>query len=181
MRKRISLGAAAAAVVVTAALAMPAHAGGYSIDDPADATASLSDIYGLQARHGTKTLLVKVAFNELLPDSAAGVAVFIDTDRRRKGPEFVLNSGLGGGTDYVLTRATGWRGSGGPVDCDYDAQPKWSKDVFRTVIARDCLGDPTTVRVSVKMIDQADGSHPVVDWAPARHRWGLAIASGLHA
>lgn len=181
MRTRIPLVACAAVVAVTTVLAMPAHAERYSVDDPADATASLTDIFGLQARHGSHHLVVKVAFNELRPDSAAGVAVFIDTDRARRGAEYVLTSGLGEGTDYVLTAARGWRGTGEPLECDYDARPAWHRDIFRARISRDCLAEAPDVRVSVRMVDEADGSHPVVDWAPRRQRWGLSIGSGRSA
>lgn len=184
MRSRTALTAGAALALaglaaVPAQAAAPAHAEFYSIDDPADASASLTDIYGLEANHGSDNVLVKVRFNELLRSSAAGVSVFFDTDREVKGPEYVLSSGLGDGTDYVLTTADGWRGSDHRVRCDYAARPKWGNDVFRAVISRDCFDRVGSVRVSVKMVDQADGSHPVVDWAPKRHRWSLPIASGL--
>lgn len=180
MRTRTAL-TAGAAVVLAGLVAAPAHAEFYAIDDPADAEASLTDIYGLEANHGADKLLVKVRFNELVRSSAAGVSVFIDTDRGAKGPEYVLSSGLGDGTDYVLTAADGWRGSDDRIDCDYSARPKWGNDVFRAVMGRDCFDRATSVRVSVKMVDQADGSHPVGDWAPRRHRWSLPIASGLGA
>ena len=141
----------------------------------------MSDIYGVEANHGGANLLVKVRFNELVRSSAAGVSVYVDTDRDAKGPEYVLSSGLGDGTDYVLTLADGWQGSDARVSCDYSARPKWGKDLFRAVISRDCFDDATTLRVAVKMVDEADGSHPVVDWVPQRHRWSLPIASGLGA
>ena len=178
MRTRIPLAAltvSALAVLVVA----PAHAELYAIDDPADAQASLSDIRGLQVNHGSANFLVKVRFDELVRSSAAGVSVYLDTDRGAKGPEYVLSSGLGDGTDYVLTEADGWQGSDQRVDCDYSARPKWGKDVFRAVLSRDCLDDAPAVRVSVKMVDQADGSHPVMDWAPRRYRWTMPVASGL--
>ena len=183
MRTRSSL-TAASALVLAGLIAAPAHgapapAEFYSIDDPADATASLTDIYGLEANHGRENLLVKVRFNELMRSSAAGVSIFIDADRDVKGPEYVLSSGLGDGTDYVLTEAVEWRGSDDRVDCDYEARPKWRADVFRAVISRDCFDRASSVRVSVKMVDQADGSHPVSDWAPKRHRWSLPVESGL--
>lgn len=180
MRTRISL-ATFAALALTGMIAAPAHAEFYSIDDPADASGSLTDIYGIEANHGSENVLVKVRFNELMRSSAAGVSVFFDTDRTSKGPEYVLSSGLGDGTDYVLTSAEGWRGSDHRIRCDYSARPKWGNDVFRAVISRDCFDRVGSVRVSVKMVDQADGSHPVVDWAPKRHRWSLPIASGLGA
>jgi fructose-specific component phosphotransferase system IIB-like protein len=178
MRTRISL-LAVSALALTALVAAPAHAEFYSIDDPADAQASLTDIYRLEAKHGRDNVLVKVRFNELMRSSAAGVSVFFDTDRDEKGPEYVLSSGLGDGTDYVLTEADGWRGSDDRVRCDYRARPKWGQEVFRAVVSRECFDRAPAVRVSVKMVDQADGSHPVLDWAPKRHRWSLPIESAL--
>jgi hypothetical protein len=184
MRTRISprtLLAAVPALAFAALVAPPAHAEFYSIDDPADAKASLTDIYGLEANHGSDNVLVKVRFNELMRSNAAGVSVFFDTDRDVKGPEYVLSSGLGDGTDYVLTEADGWRGSDDRVSCDYAARPKWGQEVFRAVVSRACFDRAPSVRVSVKMVDQADGSHPVRDWAPERKRWTLPIATGLRA
>ena len=180
MRTRISLAALSALTLVTLA-SPPAHAEFFAIDDPADATASLTDITGLEANHGKENLLVKVRFAELMSSSAAGVSVFIDTDRAAKGPELVLSSGLGDGTDFVLTEADGWHGSDDRVRCDYSARPKWGSDVFRAVISRECFDRLPSVRVSVKMVDEADGSHPVVDWVPKRHGWSLPIGSGLSA
>lgn len=178
MRTRIAL-TTGAALAVAGLAASPAQAEYYGIDDPADASASLSDIYALQAKHGSENVLVKVRFNELVRSSAAGLSVFIDTDRAMKGPEYVLSSGLGDGTDYVLTAAEGWHGSDHRIKCGYSARPKWGNDVFRAVISRDCFDRVGSVRVSVKMVDEADGSHPVIDWVPKRHRWSLPIASGL--
>lgn len=182
MRTRISLTAIPALALAAAAsvvLAAPAHAEFYRIDDPADASTSLTDIYGVEVNHGNEKVLVKVRFNELMRSSAAGVSVYLDTDRDEKGPEYLLSSGLGDGTDYVLTVADGWQGTDDRVDCDYSARPKWGQDVFRAVIDRDCFDRSPSVRVSVKMVDQADGSRPVRDWVPKRHRWSLPVASGL--
>lgn len=172
---------ALAALALAATTASPAHAEFYDIDDPADARGSLTDITGLYARHGSDNVLVKVRFKELMRSSAAGVSVFLDTDRDAAGPEYVLSSGLGDGTDYVLTEADGWRGSDDRVSCDYAARPKWDREVFRAVISRECFDRVPSVRVSVKMVDQTDGSHRVRDWAPQRRRWTLPIASGLGA
>ena len=180
MRTRISL-LVVPALALSALMGAPAQAEFYGIDDPADATASLTDIYGLEANHGSENVRVKVRFNELLRSSAAGVSVFFDTDRDTKGPEYVLSSGLGDGTDYVLAEADGWRGSDHQVRCSYSARPKWGRDVFRAVVSRDCFDRVPSLRVSVKMVDQADGSTPVVDWAPRRKRWTLPIESGLGA
>ncbi|WP_191280298.1 hypothetical protein [Nocardioides flavus (ex Wang et al. 2016)] len=180
MRTRISA-AVVPALALGVLVAAPAHAELYAIDDPADARASLTDVYGLEADHGSDALLVKVRFNELMRSSAAGVSVFVDTDRDAKGPEYVLSSGLGDGTDYVLTAADGWRGSDEQVRCDYTARPRWGRDVFRARLSRGCFDGAGSVRLSVKMVDPVDGSHPVRDWVPRRKRWTLPIASGLRA
>ena len=179
MRTRTALTAGAALVIAGLTVA-PANAEFYGIDDPADASASLTDIYSIDANHGRENLRVRVRFNELMRSSAAGLSIFIDSDRGTKGPEYVLSSGLGDGTDYVLTEADGWRGSDTRVKCDYAARPRWGKDVFRAVISRDCFDRAPTVRVSVKMGDQA-GAERVVDWVPKRRRWSLPIESGLGA
>lgn len=181
MRTRIAL-TVISALALTGLTGAPAQAEYYATSDPADATASLTDIRGVRANHGKTNLVVKVRFEELMRSSRAAVSVFVDTDRTRTGPEYVLTSGLGDGTDYVLAEADGWRGTDRRVDCDYEARLWWGiKDTFRTRINRECLEHPSTVRVSVKMGDQADGSHPVVDWSPERRRWSLPIDSGLSA
>lgn len=179
MRTRISL-VAVPALALSALTAAPAHGEYYSTSDPADASASLTDIRALRAKHGAANVLVKVRFRDLTRSSAAGISVFLDTERGTKGPEYVLSSGLNDGTDYVLTEARGWRGSDERVDCPYEARLRWgAKNTFRVRISRECLGEPDSVRVSVRMVDQADGSHPVVDWSPDRRRWSLPIESGL--
>lgn len=162
-------------------LAPPARAEYYSIEDPDDASASMTDIYGLNVRHGDEVVAATVSFAELRRDSAAGLSVFFDADRARRGPEYVLSSGLGDGTDYVLTRARRWKGVGDPVDCDYEVRVKWGTERFRAVLSRECLGDPARVRVSARMGDNPTGERQVVDWAPARRRWSLWLDPGSAA
>ena len=179
MRTRTSL-TAGCALLLAGLVAAPAHAEYYATSDPADAKGSLTDIRAVRAKHGQANVVVRVRFEELTRSSRAAVSIFIDTDRSRRGPEYVLSSGLGDGTDYVLTEANGWRGSDQRVDCDYEARLWWGiKDAFRVRMSRECLGEPSIVRVSVKMGDQAGGSRPVVDWSPERRRWSLPLASGL--
>ena len=178
-RTALSVGAATALAAMAALAAAPAQAESYGIDDPADASGSLSDVTSLTARHGSERIAVTVRFEELVRSSAAGISVFLDTDRSERGADYVLSSGLGDGTDYVLSEADGWRGTRARVDCSYKARPKWRRDVFRAVIDRDCLGDPDEVRVSVKVVDPTDGERRVVDWVPRQRRWSTSISSGL--
>ena len=138
MRTRISL-LAVPALALTARHGRAGARGVLQHRRPGRRQGSLTDIYGFEANHGEDNVLVKVRFNELMRTSAAGVSVFFDTDRDAKGPEYVLSSGLGDGTDYVLTEADGWRGSDDRVRCDYSARPKWGQDVFRAAVSRDCF------------------------------------------
>ena len=178
MRSRTAL-SVGAAIALSALAAAPAQAGSYGIDDPADAEGSLSDVTSLTARHGSDKVAVTVRFEELVRSSGAGISVFLDTDRTERGAEYVLSSGLGDGTGYVLSEADGWRGTQARVDCSYQARPKWRRDVFRTIIDRECLGNPDELRVSVKVVDPTDGERRVVDWVPRQRRWSIPIASGL--
>lgn len=179
MRSRIAL-TAGSTLVLVGTVAAAAHAEYYTASDPADAKPSLTDIRGVVVKHGDANVVTKVSFEDLTRSSAAGLSVFIDTDRDAKGPEYVLSTGLNDGTDYVLTTAEGWRGTQDRVDCDYEAKFRWgARNSVRVRIDRDCLGKPGSVRVSVKMADPTDGSTRVVDWAPLRKRWSIPVESGL--
>ena len=181
MRSRIAL-AAGSALALACLAAAPAHAEFWSTSDPADASDSLTDIRAVRAKHGAANVVVKVRFQDLTRSSAAGLSIFVDTDRDAKGAEYVLSTGLNDGTDYVLTEAAGWRGTDERVDCDYEAKYRWGiKNSVRVRIDRTCLDKPGSVRVSVRMADPTDGSTRVVDWSPQRRRWSLPIASGLGA
>ena len=179
MRSRIAV-TAGSVVVLAGVLAPPAQAEYLSTSDPADASGSLTDIRAVRAKHGDANVVVRVRFQDLTRSSAAGLSVFIDTDRTARGAEYVLSTGLNDATDYVLTEAAGWRGTDDRVECDYEATYWWGdKDAVRFRIARECLGEPESVRVSVKMADPADGSTRVVDWSPERRRWSDPIEPGL--
>lgn len=172
MRTSTILGSVAAAALGVAMLAAPAQAEFYETSDGADAKRSPADLTGLYVRHGIDDLVVRVQFEDLQRRSFGSMSVLIDTRRGRRGPEFVLVTGLGDGTDYALTRARRWRPVGEHVDCAYDARLRWGpRDSFRVKMDRGCFGDPGEVRVTVKMMDPVSPSRTVVDWAPTKRHW----------
>lgn len=177
MKSSRILGALATAALALGIQPGPVHADYYTIADPDEGVASLTDITGFTARHGSENLVVKVRFVDLRRNSLAGLSIFVDSDRTRKGPERVLGTGLGDGTDYALTRARRWRSVGERVDCDYDVRVKWGQDKIRARFARECFERAGILRVSVQMTDFHDGSHPVTDWAPRRRGWSLPIGA----
>ncbi|WP_244927671.1 hypothetical protein [Nocardioides sp. W7] len=158
---------AVAAVLSCLAVAAPASAEFGSFPDPADAQASLTDIRELRVAHGLQRVTVTVRFTDLRAESDAGPAgltVFLDANPARRGPELALTTGLHQGTDYQLVRVRRWRLVGEPLTCEHSLRLRPARDFARIRVARTCLRDPARVRVAAQMIDQYDGSHPVVDW-----------------
>ena len=165
---------ATAALALTTLVAAPAQAELYGIDDGPDASGSLNDIHSLSVRHGAGKVVVRTTFADLRRNAVAGMSIFLDTDRGDRGPEYRLGTGLSDGTDYLLAAVEGWVDDGQPVTgCFYALRLRWARDFSRAAIDRDCLGTPAEVRVTVKMRDDFDASHPITDWAPGTRRWSL--------
>jgi hypothetical protein len=169
--------ATGALVVAALAVAAPALADRAEVRDPADATASLTDIRKVVIDHGPQRLLVKVRFTDLRRNSdggPSGIGIFLDTDPDQDGPEFKLASGLQSGTDYQLLRVQDWKIVGEPLSCRHHLALDFADDVLRFRGGHACLRAPDAARVAVKMTDMYDGSHPVVDWLGERRsftRW----------
>ena len=135
-------------------LAAPAHAEKYSIDDPADASGSLNDIYGLTYNHGEENVRFVIRVADLRRVSNAGATLYLDTKPDNKGPEYALGTGLSSGTDYALFRVEGWRdhGSGNPKSCDYRS-PALQARQGRGHDLEGLPEVPATVAAAVKMGD----------------------------
>ena len=172
---------ALATTLLGAALA-PASAEQASWADPADTGgASLNDVRRVAVKHDSDRLTVRVKVVDLRRRSDAGPAgltVRIDTRSARPGPEFRLTTGLYEGTDYQLMRVRGGKAVGEPLTCDHTVRLGFATDVVRFSAARACLGTPQRARVSVKMTDLHDGSHPVTDWLGEPGSWTPWLTAG---
>jgi hypothetical protein len=115
---------------------------------------------------------VKVVHRNLVRSykSGSSLAVFLDTDRHRQGPEFVFQGGTFDGADYALLRAKGWKAAGRqavPMRCGYDMKLDYVNETALVRIDRSCLGDPRQVRVEVKTggeLREGAETTTVVDW-----------------
>lgn len=169
------LAPAAAAVTLIGLAALPAAAERASYPDPADmGGASLNDIRRVTVDHSDARVAVRTAVVDLRRHSEAGPAgltIRIDTRSRAAGPEFRLTTGLYSGTDYQLVRVRGGEQVGEPLTCEHSVHLGFAQDVVRFAAASTCLGSPARARVSVKMTDQYDGSHPVTDWLGEPGSW----------
>ena len=184
MRKTTTAVAAMSAAAVTFALAGPASAELYGIDDPED-TFHGSDVRAVQIRNGQEYLAVTSVHSNLRRDPATGSAgrIYVDTDRNDAGPEYVFVGGFFEGTDYQLLHTEGFAPGkwGNPVaNGDYVMRVRYGKDRVRFLMSRAALGNPGAVRVSVRVSGtRTDGtSHGLIDWVGKRRAFTPWIARG---
>jgi hypothetical protein len=175
-RTALALATAAAAVVTTMS---PASAETTTVNDGADATASLTDIRKVRVAHGDRRVEVKVSFPNLRKKADASLSVFIDSDPDAPGPERGIGLPLFSGADYAMWRMEDWEYVGdNPVSCRYGADYWWRRDVLVLSARRGCFAKADEVRVGMRMRDVADASHPVVDWLIGRRDFTDWVASG---
>lgn len=179
MNRRYAVRAATVAAITGLVLgpAAAALAETVSVTDPADTSGSLNDIRQVTAGHLSHRVVVRVGVTDLRKHSEFGpasMALFIDTDRTQRGPEFRLATGLYEGSDYQLVRMEGWKPASEPLTCRHRVDLEPGKDLVRFQTGRGCVGSPDEVRIGVKMVDEYDASHPLTDWlkGPRKYtRW----------
>lgn len=168
MVRGLAAGAALSALGATA-FAGPASAATDVFTDARGDMTHGADIQRVRVVNGEEQVRVKVVHRDLRRSfkSGSSLTVFIDTDRARKGPEFVFLGGTFEGTDYALLKAKGWKRAndrqvplhGGTYDMKLD----FVKDTALVRIDRAVLGNPGAIRVEVK----TGGEHPAKDDQPA--------------
>lgn len=176
--------AALSAAALSLTLAAPAHAELYGVDDPRD-TSHGSDVIALSVRNGTENVAVTTYHENLRRDPATGSsgAVYVDTDRDDRGPEYVLVAGFYEGTDYVLRATDGFGPQrwGDPVEQgDYLMRVDYRKDRVHLRISRAALGDPGSIRVAARVSGtRSDGSSDgLVDWVGTPRAFTPWLARG---
>jgi hypothetical protein len=182
MRKTTAAVAALSAAAVTIALAGPASAELYGVNDPRD-TFHGSDVLALQVRNGQDSVNVTTFHSNLRRDPATGSGgrIYVDTDRNDAGPEYVFVGGFFEGTDYQLLHTEGFAPGkwGNPVaNGDYAMRVRYGKERVRFLMSRAALGNPGSVRVAVRVSGtRADGtSHGLPDWVGKRRAFTPWIA-----
>jgi hypothetical protein len=149
-----------AAVAMASALSTSVLAGTASAETAVftDATGDLAhgaDIHRVRVVNDDR-VRIRVVHQDLVRSykSGSSIAVFIDTDRARRGPEFVFLGGTFEGADYALLPAKGWkRASDRQVPLrggTYDMRLDYAKDVAALRIDRAVLGKPKAIRVEVR-------------------------------
>jgi hypothetical protein len=170
---RALVAGAALSALGAAAFAGPASAATTAFTDAHGDVAHGADIYRVRVVNG-KNVRVKVVQDNLVRSylSDTSMSVFLDTDRSRKGPEYVFSGGTFEGSDYALLKAKGWKAASRqaePLRCGYRMDVDYQKDFALVRINRACLGNPGAIRVEVKtggtQVSTGEGPElPAVDW-----------------
>jgi hypothetical protein len=190
MRKTTAT-AATLTTALTAALTLgltlgttgPASAASIRERDPQD-TSHGSDLRAVRVHNGERNLVVVTRHTDLRRDPATGSAgaVYIDTDRRDRGPEFVFLGGFFDGTDYALvhTEGFGHRKWGARATGSYAMRIDYATDEVRMRMSRNALDQPGKVRIAVRVSGtRTDGSSAgLVDWLGAPHSFTPWVARG---
>ena len=154
MFRRIATAAVVSAVSTTV-LAGAASAETRVFKDERGDIAHGADIHRVRVVND-KQVRVNVVHRDLRRSYKSGSSItgFIDTDRQRKGPEFVFLGGTFEGSDYALLKAKGWKRAGDqqvPLHGgSYIMKVDYAEDVARIRFDRAVLGNPKAVRVEVK-------------------------------
>lgn len=158
------------AMLTVSLFALPAPAGADSESFPDDDTTQGSmDIHRVIVTN-EKRLRIRVKVDDLQRRSGRSAIVWIDTKPKRSGPEYQIASGLWD-SDWQIGRARGWTGTGnGPLNCPVDQQMKVDRDVVTWTTGPACLGDYSSVRVSVET--QAGDT---IDYGPSRHKFHPSV------
>ncbi|MGH3330352.1 MAG: hypothetical protein ACRDPJ_03505 [Nocardioidaceae bacterium] len=183
MHKIIASTAALSAAALTLGLAGPASAASIGVKDAQD-TFHGSDLRAVHLVNGDHNVAVVTSHTNLRRDPKTGSsgAVYIDTDRSDKGPEFVFVGGYFEGTDYQLlhTEGFGHKNWGAPVNGSYEMTVDYAKERVRMRMSRAVLGNPGKVRVAVRVSGtRTDGtSIGLVDWLGEPRSFTQWVARG---
>lgn len=182
MHKTIaSTAAALSAAALAFGLAGPASADLYGIDDPQD-TSHGSDLRAVQVRNADHKVVVTTYHTNLRRDPATGSAgaVYVDTDRGDRGPEFVFVGGYFAGTDYRLLHTEGFGRNkwGDHVDGSYEMKIDYAEDTVRMRMSRAALDRPGKVRIAVRVSGTRTDGTSAVDWLGDPHSFTPWVAKG---
>jgi hypothetical protein len=144
-----------------------------------------ADIHRVRVANGEDFVRVKVKHDDLRRSYRSGTSlgVFVDTDRKRKGAEYVFLGGTFQGSDYALLRADGWKAASRravPLRCGYRMRLDFTKDTAIVTMDRGCLGSPRAVRVEVRTGDDMgpDGDGTARDWLGVRRSFTPWVTRG---
>jgi hypothetical protein len=179
MRRTRRILIALAAAVVAASVVSPASAAERTFTDREGDVAGGFDIHSVRVVNTGQWIKIRTHHRNLRyggDTPGGGVSVYIDTVRRRNGPEVRFAGPVGFDGDYALLRVRRWQTTGGPLNCNLRFGVNYRRDVVRFGVTRRCLDrvyDHRVGRIRVAVMtaqNRPSGPVPRIDWAPRRHK-----------
>lgn len=179
MVRQTAILAGVASVALAAGLASPASADVDRFHDKKNDAKGQVDIRGVRVDNTGRWIDIRTHHRNLTYGPHApglGASLYIDTIRKRRGPEFIIAGPVGSDGDYHLSKMFGWRKFGKSLRCKVTFRVNYKRDVIRFATKRGCLAKAFRhpvgrIRVSSRIAQEKKGSSNVVDWAPRRHRY----------
>lgn len=180
IRKTSSILAGFAAIAVAASVVAPASADTDRFHDKKNDVRGQVDIRGVRVDNTGRWIDIRTHHRNLTYGPHApglGASVYIDTIRKRRGPEFIIAGPVGSDGDYHLSKMHGWRKFGKPLRCRVTFRVNYKRDVIRFAAKRGCLAHAYRypigrIRVSTRISQgQRDHTGSLVDWAPRKRRY----------
>jgi hypothetical protein len=169
---------ATTAVALFGALALgvaaPAQAETRVIPDGRDTDAA-QELIGVRVVHGGLVRVVMRFSSNYHREGEYPFAIYYDTRRRDRGPEFIFVSHFGG-----VFRTETWGDIGDhAIDCRVEGDDNLRRHTLTIAVGHRCLGgDDGPVRINVSAQGQADDLGFVPDYAPGFHQFSLPVARG---
>lgn len=158
-----TLAGAAITALTTLSLAAPTSV---TVADPADVDHRV-DLLSVKVDNTATAVKVTLTHADLIDgiDGFPGGAVFLDTDRKDKGPELVFVGGYYPGTDYNLLETEGFGVTkwGDPVDGRWQLKLDYETDRSIMRMSRKSVG-ADKVRVAVRVNGDMGDETIVTDW-----------------
>ena len=184
----VATAATAASIALTASMAAPASAAETNFTDARGDVRGGFDVRVVHVDNNGKWITVKTHHRNLRygPTVQTGtVAVYLDTVRNRRGPEFRFVGPVGFDSEYNIVRVRHWRPVGDAVTFRGQRfSVNYKRDVARFAVTRKLLDRVYDhrvgkIRVAVRTAQskpRGDGLR--VDWAPRQHRLYPAVLRG---
>ena len=171
----------AAAALLVGSTGAPAQAASASFSDVAGDVTVGVDLLSVAVKHGEDKIKVVSTHDNLTasPDSAAGMVLYLDTDRDDKGPEYALVSALFEGGDYTLLAVEGWKvgAKATPVDGFAQVHLDTEEEQATVTIDRDALEVGRHLRVAFRASGEGDDGQER-DWLGDPRDFTAPVARG---
>ncbi|UYM03800.1 hypothetical protein [Solicola gregarius] len=169
-----------AAIALAGSVAAPADADVAVVKDKRGDVSGQVDIRSVRVDNTGKWIDIRSHHRNLTYGPHApglGASLFIDTNGKRKGPEFIIGGPVGSDGDYHLSKLRGWNHFGRSLGCKMTYRVNYKRDVVRFAAKRPCLARAydrpvNAIRVSVRISQEnRHGPGTLTDWAPRFHRF----------